>query len=112
MRRLVKAAAAAVVAAGLVATPASMASAATSALAARVRAVDDDFRPDNVTIPLHGSVGWINRGTHNHTVTFDDGFDEVLSPGERTRKRFDTAGMFHFHCRFHFGMEGDVTVNP
>lgn len=107
MHRLTKVLAATVVAAGLVTAPATSASAA---LGAKVRVVDDDFRPATVTVPDGSTVGWINRGNATHTVTFGDGFDEVLSAGERTRRRFDAPGTYGYVCRFHFGMEGEVVV--
>jgi plastocyanin len=106
MNRLTKVLATATVAAGLVAAPATTASAA---LAAKVRVVDGDFRPDTVTVPASSAVGWVNRGLHSHTVTFAD-FDVVLDPGESARRRFPEPGTYHYVCRFHSEMQGDVVV--
>ena len=110
MARLGKVLAAATVAAGLVAAPATASSAATRALAAKVRVVDHDFRPATVTVPVGSSVGWINRGNSAHTVTFDDGFDETIASGEKTRRRFTQAGTYTYVCRFHFNMDCEVVV--
>lgn len=107
MNRLTRTLAAATVAAGLVAAPATTASAA---LDAKVRVVDHDFRPATVTVPAGSVVGWINRGVSTHTVTFQDGFDDVVAPGEKTRRRFNAAGTYAYTCRFHFGMDGEVVV--
>lgn len=111
MGRLGRALAVGAVAAGLVAAPASTASAAGLAITAKVRVVDDDFRPATVTVPVGATVGWINRGSDEHTVTFD-GFDAVLNPGEKVRRRFRTAGTYEYFCRFHSGMAGEVVVTP
>ena len=110
MARLGKVVAAATVAAGLVAAPATMSSAATRALAAKVRVVDNDFRPETVTVPVGSTVGWINRGFTQHTVTFAGQDVAVLDPGEKARRRFTQAGTYEYMCRFHFGMNGEVVV--
>jgi plastocyanin len=107
MHRLAKGLAATAVATALVAAPATSASAA---LAAKVRIVDNQFRPGTITVAAGSTVGWLNRGASSHTVTFEDGFDEVLSPGEKTRRRFDAPGTYDYVCRFHFGMAGEVVV--
>lgn len=106
MNRLTKTLAAATVAAGLVAAPATTASAA---LDAKVRVVDDAFRPATVTVPAGSVVGWINRGEDHHTVTFEN-FDDVIAPGEKTRRRFNAPGTYAYLCRFHSGMSGTVVV--
>lgn len=107
MRRLTRTLAVAAVAAGLVTAPATTASAA---LAAKVRVVDNEFRPGTVTVPVGSTVGWLNRGVLQHSVTFDDGFDETIAAGERTRRRFREAGTYAYVCKFHFGMDGEVVV--
>lgn len=111
MHRFTKAVSAVAAVAGLVAVPASTSTAATAALAAKVRVVDNDFRPATVTVPVGNAVGWLNRGNSAHTVTFDDGaFDVTLSSGESARRRFNAPGTYHYVCKFHFGMDGEVVV--
>jgi plastocyanin len=108
MHRLGKTLAATLVAAGLVTAPATTASAA---LDAKVRVVDNRFRPETVTVPAGSVVGWVNRGVLAHTVTFpDEDVDMVLEAGERARRRFRTPGTYSYVCRFHFGMDGEVVV--
>jgi plastocyanin len=38
-----------------------------------VTVTDDAFGPTSVTVPLGGSVHWVNQGTHTHTSTSDKG---------------------------------------
>jgi len=80
---------------------------------ARVRIVDNAFRPRNLTIARGTVVRWVNRGDRTHTTTsntsrWDSG---NLSPGETFRRRFRRAGTFRYHCEIHAGMTATITVN-
>ena len=50
---------------------------------ARVRIVDNAFRPRNLTIARGDVVRWVNRGSRTHTTTSNTGaWDSArLSPG-------------------------------
>ena len=66
-----------------------------------------------VRIAPNDLVGWTNCTIENHTVTFDDGrHDAVIAPGQRTTRRFPTAGTYSYFCRIHndAGMTGSVVV--
>ena len=79
---------------------------------ASVAIVDFAFEPGEVTIALGETVTWTNTGAEAHTVTADssDFTSGPLAPGDRFRRRFDTAGVFSYRCRIHPSMMGEVIV--
>ena len=95
------------------------------------------FRPADLTVPVGGSVVWVNRGSLAHTVTAyadrippgaayfaSGGFDSEraardafppyggLDAGVSYRHTFRTPGTFEYFCIAHEseGMTGTVTV--
>ena len=109
-----------VVAAFLVAFGASGASAS----AADVTISGFEFKPANVTVPLHGTVTWHWAGPDtNHSVTANpgqaDSFDS--DPGKTPTAAdhpptdtfdhvFNTPGTFTYFCKVHSFMSGKVIV--
>ncbi|HEX6329880.1 MAG TPA: hypothetical protein VF129_01130 [Actinomycetota bacterium] len=75
---------------------------------ARVRILDNRFRPRVVTVRRGTKVRWANAGRRNHTVTADDrSFDSgLLAPGDRFARRFRRTGTFTYHCTVHPRMTG------
>ncbi|MCC3771521.1 cupredoxin domain-containing protein [Streptomyces sp. UNOC14_S4] len=76
---------------------------------------DDFFDPQSITIPVHDSILWINRGGDDHTTTSDSpGWDSgVVHPGGSFMHQFDTPGTFPYHCEIHAAvMKGTVVVTP
>jgi plastocyanin len=86
-------------------------SSATAASVARVRIVDDRFRP-RTTVSRGTRVRWVNRGNHTHTVTSSRGlWDSGLpSSGTSFSRRFRRRGTFRYFCRVHPTMTGTIVV--
>jgi plastocyanin/FtsP/CotA-like multicopper oxidase with cupredoxin domain len=71
------------------------------------------FSPDPVVINAGQTVHWINHDNFEHTATSDSpGFDVDLPPNGTGAHKFDGAGTFPYHCKFHPTMKGTVIVNP
>lgn len=74
--------------------------------------LDNSFTPANVTVNVGDTVFWTNAGVMPHTVTADNGsFDsDTLQSGATYSISFDAPGTYTYHCKFHSGMTGIVTV--
>ena len=85
--------------------------------ATKVCAVDNAFSPLTLTVAAGTTVSWENGGGTTHSVTSDtaESFNTDLPPGQTTSHKFNPAGTYTFHCRFHgapgAGMHGTITVN-
>lgn len=83
-----------------------------------VSAVDDAFRPMELTVTVGTEVVWTNAGQNPHTVTADDrAFDSgTLEPGQTFSVVFEEAGRVPYYCQIHgepgSGMFGVVIVRP
>jgi plastocyanin len=84
----------------------------------QVQALDDFFRPENITVTVGTQINWINVGQKKHTVTNDTLFDSDLVVGQTFSYTFDKPGTYQYYCVVHSespteGMVGTVTVvNP
>lgn len=88
-----------------------LAPAATAGGNEKVSVKDFQFGPGKVKISKGEKVKWVNEeGTH--TVTFDNGYNEVLMEGDETGRRFKKPGTYQYLCTFHDdqGMKGKVIV--
>jgi len=70
------------------------------------------YAPNPIAVTIGGSVTWTNSDSISHTstgnnATWDSG---SIPPGGNFSKTFSTAGTFPYHCAFHPGMVGTVTV--
>ncbi len=78
-----------------------------------VRIEDFAFAPANIVVDAGTTVTWTNNDGVGHTVTSDDG-DELDSPlfgkNKTFSHKFDTPGVYAYHCRPHPNMRGLVTV--
>ena len=66
-----------------------------------------------MTIKVGDSVNWVNNDNIAHTSTANNGttFNSgTIAPGGSFKSTFTTAGSFAYHCAFHPGMVGTVTV--
>lgn len=77
---------------------------------ARVRIVDNRFRPASITVARGTRVRWVNRGDNNHTSTGNGWNSGNISPGDAFTRRFRRRGTFSYHCQIHATMMGTVTV--
>jgi plastocyanin len=71
------------------------------------------FQPSSASVKVGDVVEWDNTGSVAHNVTFDD-FSSITSDtmnsGDKYQVKFTKAGSYPFHCTFHPGMEGTITV--
>jgi plastocyanin len=73
--------------------------------------ITDDSFPSNTIIHVGGSVTWHNQDTDEHNVVSSD--SEIvgdLPPGETFTYTFPRTGSIPYHCDFHPGMNGTITV--
>jgi plastocyanin len=80
---------------------------------------DNAFEPTDITINVGDQVKWTNVGNNTHTATSDDiktGEPKETFNTGRVKKvqsaslNFNKAGQFKYHCEFHDGMTGTITV--
>jgi len=71
------------------------------------------FKPAHITIKRGTKVRWINKDSHPHTATANNGrsFDSGrLAKGQRYTHTFKSAGKKPYHCEIHPFMRGSVVV--
>jgi plastocyanin len=84
---------------------------APGALAGEVRMVQLKYAPDSITISVGQTVTWANRDPLEHTVTFEgDSAAAPIAPNSTFSRRFDTPGVYLYHCTPHPFMRGVVVV--
>jgi len=68
-----------------------------------VAAVDDAFRPMELTVTVGTEIVWTNQGNNPHTVTADDrAFDSgTLESGQSFSVAFDRIGRVPYYCQIH-----------
>jgi len=84
------------------ATPKPAAAAQGDAAPVKVTISNFKFDPKEVTVPVGGTVDWLDD-TGRHTVKADDGsFNSgMLSAGAHFQHKFDKAGKFAYYCEYH-----------
>jgi plastocyanin len=84
-----------------------------------VDAVDNSFRPEELTVAPGTEVVWINKGRNDHDVLPVDEGDfgveaEQFGPDATYRHRFTEPGEYAYYCSLHGtttkGMVGKVIV--
>ena len=71
------------------------------------------FSPTSVTIKAGDVLEWDNTGSIAHNVTFDSYptiTSDTMNGGDTFQVKFLVPGTYQFHCTFHPGMQGQVTV--
>ncbi len=70
------------------------------------------YSPKLTEIEMGDGVIWRNQTDEPHSVTFDSlkWDDELGNRGAQAERRFNNAGTFTYHCKFHDGMKGTVVV--
>jgi plastocyanin len=88
--------------------------AADAAEAPTVQIENYHFLPNTLTIPVGGSVTWVNRDEDVHTVTADDTPPTFKSAGLDTDDKFSFTftkpGTYSYHCSVHPRMTGKIIV--
>ena len=81
---------------------------------ANVSATDQlKFDPTTTTVAIGQVIQWKDTGSVAHNVTFDSSSDATsptLNPGDTWQVKFTVAGTYQYHCTFHPGMDGTITV--
>jgi plastocyanin len=86
---------------------------------ARVQALDNTFRPENIEVPAGTTVVWQNVGRTAHDVAPAEGDaygvgKATFVPGDGYSHRFTEPGTYDYYCTLHgtpdAGMIGTVTV--
>lgn len=70
------------------------------------------FDPNATTAKVGDVIQWTNTGSVPHNVTFADPTltSGTLSQGDTWQVKFSAAGTYTYHCTFHPGMDGTITV--
>lgn len=71
------------------------------------------YMPGEIAVAKGTTVTFVNHGKEFHTVTADAPgrpFDIGLDSGQTRTFRFDTTGVFDYHCGVHPQMKGVVRV--
>jgi plastocyanin len=70
------------------------------------------FSTANLTITVGGTVTWMNDDNMIHTVTADDGSYNSgnIQVNGSFNKTFNATGVYSYHCVYHSGMTGRITV--
>ncbi|MBJ7610145.1 MAG: cupredoxin domain-containing protein [Candidatus Dormibacteraeota bacterium] len=82
--------------------------------AKQVQATADlKFNPGTTTVKSGDVIQWTNTGGVPHNVTFDSYqtlTSQTMQQGDLWQVKFTTAGTYAYHCTFHPGMDGQITV--
>lgn len=78
----------------------------------------NQFSPRDAKVPVGANVTWVHDGGAQHNVVdmgsppafTSEELGHNLSPGQSYTHKFGVAGTYHYHCAFHSGMEGTLTV--
>jgi plastocyanin len=77
---------------------------------------DNTFDPPEVTAKVGDQVKWVNEGG-THTATADDQTDlkksfntGTVKKGQEATFNCNNAGTIPYHCEYHNGMKGKITV--
>jgi plastocyanin len=69
------------------------------------------FQPADLLVETGTTVVWRNNGKNTHTVTADGKFTSGdIRPGETWKQKFDSSGVFAYHCTPHPWMKAMVRV--
>ena len=70
------------------------------------------FSPATITVPKGTTVTWVNQDSADHQIASDtQGFSSSSLPkGASYSFKFDTPGIYPYHCSIHPSMKGTVTV--
>lgn len=71
-----------------------------------------EFKPANLTVKVGQKVTWTNNDDRDHTVECKDAGMKsgVIHRGDTFSFIFDKAGKYHYKCRLHPRMKGEIDV--
>jgi plastocyanin len=80
----------------------------------------NQFSPKDAKVPVGANVTWLYdqpSGAPHNVVDLgspsafnSNDVGHPLAPGDHYAHKFAAAGTFHYHCEYHTGMEGTLTV--
>ena len=72
------------------------------------------FNPDNIVIKAGTSITVTNNGAFPHSWSDQGGAWDtgILQTGQSKTLTFNTPGVYHFYCKPHPWMTGQLTVTP
>lgn len=93
-------------------TPAASAPAEPTSGPEKVAIKDFEYDPKTLDVQAGAKVSWTNEDVANHTVTFDDGSENLgsQSKDKTVSFTFKKPGTYAYHCDFHPNMHGTVVV--
>jgi plastocyanin len=71
------------------------------------------FNPNATALTVGQVVEWDNSGSIAHNVTCDESSaitSDTMNGGDKYQVKFTKAGSYPYHCTFHPGMDGTITV--
>ena len=71
-----------------------------------------EFKPAKLTVKVGEKVTWTNNDDCDHTVECKDAGMKsgVIHRGDTFSFTFDKAGKYHYKCRLHPRMKGEIDV--
>lgn len=71
---------------------------------------NNGFIPKNIAVQKGETVTWVNDDPAPHTVTGNGFSSHVLRQGQTYKHQFNHRGEFHYYCKKHPYMKGNVSV--
>jgi len=70
------------------------------------------FAPQTLTVPVNGTVTWVNKDDVPHVIASDDGVfkSKALDTDDKYSYTFGKAGTYSYYCSIHPKMVGKVVV--
>jgi plastocyanin len=77
-----------------------------------IRVDNFTFAPDTVTVPVNGTVTWVNKDDIPHVIAASDGAfkSKALDTDQKYSYTFTKAGTYQYYCSIHPKMIGKVVV--
>jgi plastocyanin len=71
------------------------------------------YGPPPIVAHVGDTIEWDNHDIFEHSATADEGaFDLDLPAGGKATFTLKQSGVIRYHCKFHPGMLGQITVTP
>jgi plastocyanin len=70
------------------------------------------FAPQTLTVPVNGTVTWVNKDDVPHVIASDDGVfkSKALDTDDKYSYTFSKAGTYAYYCSVHPKMVGKIVV--
>ena len=78
----------------------------------QIRVDNFTFAPDTVTVPVNGTVTWVNKDDIPHVIASNDGVfkSKALDTDQEFSYTFTKAGTYPYYCSIHPKMVGKIVV--